>query len=134
MKILKGASASTDIPQWGQTARPTHGGLESVAIPSFSSGVLTLDVAAGNYHVTPTINANLTDWAWANMPISGGVCLTVAMLMGGTLRTVADPEMNAAVHWMTPKPVHKINKYTFYNLVTLDGGANCFIWASVEEF
>lgn len=97
---------------------------------SQASGVATVDVAAGNYQVLGTVNANITSWVFNNYPASGGVCLTLMLPMGATLRTVA--AFGGTLIWMTAQPTHVVNKWTVYNMVTLDQGTTWFIWASVQ--
>lgn len=124
MKVLKGASAVDDVPKYSQVARPTHGGYESVAVASGTTGTVTLDCAAASvFTLSPT--GNVTTLTLSNPPATGTACtITLIVTQDSTPRTIATP--TGGVFYGAATPAQVASKKCIFTYMTVDGGTT---WA-----
>jgi len=130
VKVLKAASAVDDVPKYSQVARPTHGGYETAAAASGTSGTVTLDCSAASvFTLSPT--GNVTTLTLSNPPATGIACtITLIVTQGGTARTIATPSGGVFYGATTPTQVN--NKRCIFTYMTTDGGTTWHCSGVVE--
>lgn len=113
-------------PPGADGADGIYSGEETKAAPVISSGILTLDCAAGTVFAV-ALTASISSLIMANVPASGvGYSLLLAFTADGTARTVTWP---ASVRWpggTAPTLTSTSGKVDLFVLTTLDGGATWF--------
>lgn len=130
MKVLKAASAASDVPQYSQVARPTHGGYETAAAASGTSGTVTLDCSTASvFTLSPT--GNVTTLTLSNPPSAGIACtITLIATQGGTPRTIATP--SGGVFYGAATPTQVASKKCIFTYLTTDGGTTWHCSGVVE--
>ena len=104
----------------------TKGQRETVAAPSISAGVLTLDLLAATYF-NVALNANVTSLVLANMVAGKAASFLLEFTADGTARTVAQPASVVAMTGAyTPSSGNGKKDRLLYE--TIDGGTTWRMW------